>query len=82
MFTNRLSYTAAIHEDAKTWVAGNIERWKDEKPDWFKIEMIPDDFLPSEVLAAEGGTIRRKGSFLDALAPTAADGDNNDHDGQ
>jgi len=33
-----------------------------EKPDWFKIEMIADDFLPRDVLEAEGGAKKRKSS--------------------
>jgi len=59
-FTNRSSYTEPIHEEVRTWVANNVERWKVEAPSWFKIEMVPDDFLPSEVVVAEGGAARRR----------------------
>ena len=59
-FETRMSFTNAIHDsDVKSWVADNIDRWKEEAPSWFKIEMIPDDFLPRSVLEAEGGAARR-----------------------
>jgi len=57
VFTNRLDYTVSIESEVKEWVASNIARWKTEKPDWFRIEMIPDSFLPVE---AEGGARRRR----------------------
>ena len=58
-FTNRKSFTKKIDEEIKKWVTANVVRWQQEKPEWFKIEMIPDDFLPMEVLAAEGGAARK-----------------------
>ena len=60
--TKRVDYTTAIHPQIKEWVKENIERWRSEKPDWFNVEKIPDEFLPSEVLAAEGGLKRRRSS--------------------
>ena len=50
------------HPQVREWVAANIERWKREKPTWFNVELIPDEFLPAEVLAAEGGAMRRRSS--------------------
>ena len=44
----------------KEWVANNIDRWKVDNPDWFKIELIPDEFLPQVVLVAEGGLGRKR----------------------
>jgi len=52
------------------WVADNVERWKHDNEDWFKIERIPDEFLPAEVYAAEGGTGRRRRSQVDDVAGT------------
>jgi len=60
--TNNIDYTKAIHPQAKEWVAANIGRWKREKPTWFNVEKIPDEFLPAEVFAAEGGAMRRRSS--------------------
>jgi len=59
-FDNRLSYTKEAHGEVKQWVAENIERWKAEGEAWFKIEMIPDAFFPSDVLEEEGGARRRR----------------------
>ena len=35
---------------------------KREKPDWFNIEKIPDEFLPKDLFEAEGGANRRRSS--------------------
>jgi len=60
IFKNRREYTKTIHGEVMTWVAENITKWRRERPDWFKIEMIPDEFLPVEVIEAEGGADRRR----------------------
>jgi len=62
VFKNRIDYIDSIHDEVKDWVAGNIDEWKREKPDWFKIEMIPDEYLPEDVFEAEGGDKRRRSS--------------------
>jgi len=63
VFTNRISYTKTIHGVVKVWIKENIERWRSENPSWFQVDLIPDDFLPVDVLEAEGGA-RRKKSIL------------------
>jgi len=60
VFTRRISYTKPIHRDIKDWVKENIERWRSEKPSWFKVDLIPNDFLPVDVFEAEGGAKRRR----------------------
>jgi len=62
VFENRLSYTKSIRKEVRTWVADNFVRWKNEKPPFFKIEMIPDDLLPRAIFEAEGGVARRSRS--------------------
>jgi len=62
VFKNRIEYTKSIHGKVKEWVAENIDKWKRERPDWFKIEKIPDELLPQDVLEAEGGAKRRRSS--------------------
>jgi len=64
VFTNRISYTKPIHGEVKEWVKENIERWRSEKPSWFHVDLIPDDFLPVDVIEAEGGTRRRRRSSI------------------
>jgi len=60
VFENRLQYTESVHGEVKEWVGSNIARWKKKKPDFFNIEMIPDDFLPRDVYEMEGGAKRRR----------------------
>ena len=68
VFVNRISYTKSIHEEVQKWVADNIERWKEEKPDWFDIGAIPDDMLPSALFLSIGGLNRRRPSISDAMS--------------
>jgi hypothetical protein len=46
----------------KEWLRENIDRFKVEQPEWWKIEMVPDEFLPEEAIEAEGGVRRRRSS--------------------
>jgi len=48
----------------REWVRVNIERWREEKAGWFKIDKIPDAMLPAEVVVEEGGARRRRSSVL------------------
>ena len=63
-FSKRRSFIAECEDEVKDWVRVNIERWRLEKPDWFKIDKIPDDILPAEVVAEEGGAKRRRSSII------------------
>ena len=62
VFSNQIQYTKSIHGEVKEWVAENIDQWRRNQPDWFKIELIPDEYLPKEVFEAEGGEKRRRSS--------------------
>ena len=63
-FKNRASYTKTIDKEVREWVVANIGGWRRDKPEWFKVEMIPDEFLPVEVYVAEGGAKRRRRSSV------------------
>ena len=61
-FENRMSFKKSIHDEIKQWVAANIEDWRRDKPDWFHVEAIPNEYLPASVVTAEGGAKRRRSS--------------------
>jgi len=81
VFTNRKSFTKAIHGEIKEWVRLNIDRWRLEEQDWFKVALIHDEFLPIEVYEAEGGARRRRSSMslreVIGLAAAPAEENNN-----
>ena len=62
VFSNRIQYTSAVHDDVKAWIDLNVEEWKENSPSWFNIEIIPDEFLRRDVFEAEGGKQRRRSS--------------------
>ena len=59
-----MSYTKSQHGEMKELIAANIDRWREENPDWFDIQRIPDEFLPHRVVVAEGGESRRRRSSV------------------
>jgi len=46
------------------WVVENIYRWKAEQKDWFRVELVPDVFLPDDVFEEEGGASRERRSSV------------------
>jgi len=80
-FSTRKSFTKAIHGEIKEWVRLNIDRWRLEEQDWFKVALIYDEFLPIEVYEAEGGARRRRSSMslreVIGLAAAPAEENNN-----
>jgi len=62
VFKSRLQYTEKIHDQVKKWVAQNVDVWRRDEPEWFNIELIPDEFLPMEIFEEEGGARRRRSS--------------------
>jgi len=61
-FDNRQSYINGIENEVRAWLAENIDRFILEQPEWWKIEMVGDEFLPQEAIEAEGGAKRRRSS--------------------
>ena len=39
-------YINGIEEEVKEWLRENIARFQLEQPEWWKIEMVGDEFLP------------------------------------
>ena len=65
-FKKRASYTKSVEPEIKAWVAENIEKWMAEREDWFKIQQIPEEFLPGELMRSQKmgmGSRRRRSSF-------------------
>ena len=44
----------------KEWLRENIARFNLEQPEWWKIDMVPDEFLEERVIEAEGGRMRKR----------------------
>ena len=59
-FTNRIDYAKNIHADVKEWVRENLELWKAEKPLWFNLEKIPEEFLPAGTMIPADEMVARK----------------------
>jgi len=76
IFSNRIQYTSSIHAEVKDWVAESISEWTMEGADWFKIELMHDEFLPAHVLQAAGGVNRERRSS--AITTTRRVNNNND----
>ena len=82
VFTTRLSFTKTIHKEIKEWIKENIERWRSENPSWFQLDLIPNEFLPVDVLEAEGGARRRRSISVReiiGLTPNVGVNDNRVH---
>ena len=62
-----MSYTRKIVDVVKLWVGKNVHNWLGERHhlSWFKIEMIPDDFLPESIFSLIGGAQRRRSSVME-----------------
>ena len=63
-FTKRRSYINGIENEVRAWLSENIDRFQLEQPEWWKIDMVGDEFLPNEAIEAEGGAHRRRSSIL------------------
>jgi hypothetical protein len=57
-FTNRRSYINGLEDEVRAWLRDNIGRFQLEQPEWWRIDMVGDEFLPE----AEGGARRRRSS--------------------
>jgi hypothetical protein len=51
----------------KAWTAENWARWSEEKPTWFKPEVVPDRFIPVGELQQHGHNRKRRGSAAESL---------------
>ena len=49
-------------DEVRAFTLANWARWKEEKPAWFKPELVPDRFIPAEELQQLGFNRERRGS--------------------
>jgi len=61
-FTNRRSYINGLEDEVRAWLSENIDRFQLEQPEWWRIDMVGDEFLPRLAIEAEGGARRRRSS--------------------
>jgi hypothetical protein len=64
---NLLLWESDIGEEVKAWTAENWAQWKEEKPAWFKVEEVPDRFVPAEELQVLGHNRKRRGSAAESI---------------
>jgi len=60
VFSKRRSYIAECKDEVKEWLRENIDRFNLVQPEWWKIDMVPDEFLEERVIEAEGGRMRKR----------------------
>jgi hypothetical protein len=70
---NLLLWESDIGEEVKAWTAENWARWKEEKPAWFKPELVPDQFLPAGELHQLGFNRARRGSAAGSVRESFRD---------
>jgi hypothetical protein len=64
---NLLLWESDIGEQVRVWTAENWARWKEEKPVWFKVEVVPDQFVPAAELENLGHNRKRRGSAVGSV---------------
>ncbi|GMI30077.1 hypothetical protein TeGR_g6475 [Tetraparma gracilis] len=64
---NLLLWESDIGEEVKAWLAEGWGRWKEEKQTWFKVEMVPDRFIPAAELEQLGYNRKRRGSAVGSI---------------
>ena len=61
-FDTRRSYIFECEDEVRAWLSENIDRFQLEQPEWWRIDMVGDEFLPRLAIEAEGGARRRRSS--------------------
>jgi hypothetical protein len=71
---NLLLWESDIGEEVKAWTAENWARWGEEKPAWFKPELVPDHFIPAAELQQLGHDRKRRGSAAGSIRESFREG--------
>jgi hypothetical protein len=78
---NLLLWDGDIGEEVKKWTAEGWARWKEEKPVWFKVEIVPDRFVPAGELEQLGYNRKRRGSAVESMRESVRESMREDDDG-
>jgi len=65
-FSFQKRYISSIRSDVKEWMSSYIQRWQREGSDWFKIELIPDEYV-GELASRENETTRSEATIFCTL---------------
>jgi hypothetical protein len=71
---NLLLWESDVGAEVKAWAAENWARWRDESPPWFKVEQVPDRFIPAGELAVLGHNRKRRGSAAGSVRESFREG--------
>jgi hypothetical protein len=58
----RLMWEERIGAEVKEWTHARWQHWKRERPEWFRENLVPDEYIPKDDLAALGSARKRRGS--------------------
>jgi hypothetical protein len=65
--SQRLLWESDIGAEVKAWTAANWGTWRAEGAEWFKVELVPDEFIPAAELALLGHNRARRGSAVGSV---------------
>jgi hypothetical protein len=71
---NLLLWESDIGDEVRAWTAENWARWKEEKPAWFKIEVVPDQFVPAAELEQLGYNWTGRGCAVGSIRDRFGEG--------
>jgi hypothetical protein len=69
---NLLLWDGDIGDEVRAWVAKEWKKWQEETPAWFKVERVPDQFIPQAELGALGCNRERRGSAARSVRESVA----------
>ena len=66
IFAAREAIRKQFKDEIKSWVDQRIDNWMEERPSWFDLVKVPEEYLPERILKATGGEYRRRKSSITA----------------
>ena len=75
IFTNNEVKWAHYKDEVREFTHANWARWKEEKPAWFKVETVPDQFIPAVELELLGSKRKRRGGAASSVVESLWEGE-------